>query len=261
MKQPGSSGRAARLALAAVLSIGTTPAIGSAQAPPPPQASPPTMPGRVAEMQHHFVDISRLHEALVGGDLPAAREPARRLMSVLPPDGLSFPAAPFVAAIRQAGKRALDASSLSVAASATATMLVQCGECHRAAGLRPAPAVPTRPDVGGIVGHMLEHERALDDLLRGLITPSDSSWSQGAERLRTAPLRRSDLPPDPQLTAEVRRAEAVVHQAAGRAADAGTPAERVSVYARLLTGCAQCHGLHRGVWGPRTPVGRTVPAR
>jgi hypothetical protein len=99
---------------------------------------------------------------------------------------------------------------------------------------------------------MLEHQRAVDELLQGLVVPSASQWSRGAERLRTAPLSPADLPADSGLAGSVRRADERVHQIAARAANATTPPARSGVYADLLTTCADCHSLHQRIWGPRS---------
>jgi cytochrome c553 len=153
--------------------------------------------------------------------------------------------------IRDAGRRLTAAASLDAAAPHVSSMLALCGDCHRALAVRPTPSSPTRPDVGGLVGHMLEHQRAMDELVQGLVVPSTSQWTAGAERLRTAPLRPAELLPDRGLTDEIRKAETRVHDLAGRAAQASTLEDRAAVYASLLANCSQCHGLHGAVWGPR----------
>jgi hypothetical protein len=99
---------------------------------------------------------------------------------------------------------------------------------------------------------MLEHQRAADELLQGLLIPSEARWRSGAERLRTAELLRSDLPADPKLTPEIRKAETAVHALANRAAAATATSERAAVYVDLATTCARCHSLHRQIWGPKT---------
>jgi mono/diheme cytochrome c family protein len=216
------------------------------------QTSLPSNPQRLAEMRHHFLQVTLVYEAVIRGDLAAVRAPATEL-SILPtPTGLPLTAAPFVDAIRTAGRQAAVATTLEAAAAPAAMMLAQCGECHRAAGIFPAPSTRTYPDVGGVVGHMLEHQRAADELLQGLLIPSESRWTQGAARLRTAELSRADLPSDPKLTPEVRKAETAVHALADRAAAASTTAARAAVYVDLATTCARCHTLHRQIWGPKT---------
>ena len=216
------------------------------------ERSIPTTPARLAQMQHHFLQVTLIHEAMIRGDLPAVRAPARELARLPAPPDTPVRTAPFVAAIAAAAARAAEAPDLETAASATSMMLRQCGDCHRSAGIFPAPSAVARPDVGGLVGHMLEHQRAADDLLQGLLIPSGSLWQRGAGRLKAAPLRPGDLPVDRAFTAELKRTDARVHALAAAAAAATDAPARASVYADLLTTCAQCHGLHRQIWGPRT---------
>ena len=104
--------------------------------------------------------------------------------------------------------------------------------------------------IGGIVGQMLEHGRAVDDMLLGLMIPSSSQWRQGAARLQVAVLDPPKLPPDGGQTEAARQARVRVHRLADQAVAAGTPEQRAGVYREVLGSCAQCHGLHSKVWGP-----------
>jgi hypothetical protein len=88
---------------------------------------------------------------------------------------------------------------------------------------------------------MVAHQRATEQLLRGLVMPSTSEWLGGARALRAAPLHAAEPPRDPQLTAERLRIEEAVHRLAEEAAGAETPAARARVYATLLSRCADCH--------------------
>ena len=110
---------------------------------------------------------------------------------------------------------------------------------------------PKRPPVGGLVGHMLEHQRAADEMLEGLFIPSETQWLRGANRFVAAPLRQQSLPRDPRLTPGIRKAEERVHQLAERARQATAWQDRGQIYAEMLTTCASCHSLHGVVWGPR----------
>jgi cytochrome c553 len=214
---------------------------------------PPLRPSieRQLNMRHHFAEVDRIHEAIVRGDLPAVRLPATELSRMAVPPGTITIAVPYVLAISEDAKAVVAADDLAGAARATASMLRQCGECHTTAKVSPLRPAPPAAAAGGLTGHMLEHQRAVDELLQGLVVPSASQWDRGAERLRTAPLRPGDLPQDPALAGSVRRADERVHQIAARAAVAATPAARANVYADLLTTCADCHSLHRRIWGPR----------
>ena len=101
------------------------------------------------------------------------------------------------------------------------------------------------------MGHMLEHQRATDEMLEGLFIPSEAQWLRGATRFSGAPLRPQSLPRDPKLTTEIRKAEERAHQLAGRAIKATAWKDRGDIYAQMLTTCASCHSLHGFVWGPR----------
>ena len=122
----------------------------------------------------------------------------------------------------------------------------------------PAPGSTNMPTVGGTVGHMLDHQRAIDQMLRGLIVPSQSEWMNGARGLRAAPLHARELPRDAKLAPALLRVEEAVHRLAEEAIGADTVAAKERVYSTLLTRCADCHGLHKGIWGP--PPG-TAPSR
>jgi mono/diheme cytochrome c family protein len=214
------------------------------------ERSLPSNAERLVEMQHHFTQVARIQEAVTRGDLAAVRQPALELANLAVPPEVPASAVPFVVATRLAGQRAADATTIGGAAAAVATMITQCGDCHQAVNVRPSPSTTPRPDVGGLVGHMLDHQRATDELLKGLLIPSDSEWHNGAERLRVAAMKPSELPPDPKLGREVEQAEQHVHELAAEALRATTQNERSTTYAHLLSTCAECHSLHRRIWGP-----------
>ena len=101
------------------------------------------------------------------------------------------------------------------------------------------------------MGHMLEHQRAADEMLEGLFIPSETQWLRGATRFVGAPLRQQSLPRDKKLTSEIRKAEERVHQLAERATKTTAWKDRGDVYAQMVTTCSSCHSLHGVVWGPR----------
>jgi mono/diheme cytochrome c family protein len=203
-------------------------------------------------MHHHYLEVGEIHEAVIRGDLAAVRGPSERLRAALVVPAVPPTLSPFIATMTNAARRANEAGNLTAAAVATTELIAQCAGCHQAAGVRPAVIGRPSPDVGGLVGHMLDHQRATDALLHGLLLPSTVEWERGAALLRKAELHRLDLPPDPEMSREVRQAETRVHAMADEAMAARTAARREAVYARLMTTCAECHGLHPTVWGPRT---------
>lgn len=210
------------------------------------------VPERLIQMEHHYAQALRVHDAIIRGDLGGVQAPAKELSQATLPPGVPASASIYVGNMRAAARRAMFATTLAGAARANVDMINACASCHAALSIYPSPSIVRSPDVGGLVGHMLEHRRAADDMLQGLLISSTSSWQVGAERLRAAPLHASELPPDPRMTAAVTSAEKRVHQLADQAIQASTPAARSAVYVRLISTCAECHGLHRKVWGPGT---------
>jgi mono/diheme cytochrome c family protein len=205
---------------------------------------------RVVRMRHHFSDVMVVHDAVIRGDLAAVRQPALKLAQVAMPADMPASAEPFVADLRQAGARAAEAKTVEAAARATVAMVTACANCHRTVGTFPSPPMPVPRDLGGIVGHMQEHQLALDDMLLGLMIPSASHWREGADRLRVAPLLPATIGHDQKLTDDIRKADVRTHQLAEQALKAEDVADRTEVYAQVIANCSQCHSLHSKVWGP-----------
>ena len=207
-------------------------------------------PARAALMKAHYHDAIAVQDAVIRGDVPAAARAAASLAVAPAPAGLPTAATQFGPAFTAAAGHAAAATTVKSAADAVAAMFTTCGACHAAAGVRPALPVPFRDDVAGVVGHMLAHQRAIDQLQQGLVLPSDALWRQGAEGLKGAPLKRAELPRDNVLTRDITATETRVHRMAEEAIATTEPAMRARQYAQLLTACAECHGAHRKVWGP-----------
>ena len=215
----------------------------------PPQSVAPSA-DRAAFMRQHFALVMAVHEAVIRGDLKTARTQAKEIADRPGPPGLPAAAAPYVATMKSAAAGLSTVAELEDAASATSAMLALCGDCHRAVGTMPASASPPTSAVGGAVGHMLAHKRAVDLMVQGLTVPSAALWQQGAEALGSAPLRRGALPRDPKLTRQILDAEQWVHQMADRARRATDVRSRIYVYSEVIESCGTCHALHGNVWGP-----------
>lgn len=259
------------LIVTAFLYVGVVAITAGAVTPGQTSQSVPSTPARLAEMRHHFADVMLVHEAVVRGDLPAVRPPALRVAAATMPPGMPATTATYLAEIRKAGQRAAEATTLAAAAEATVAMVTGCATCHQGVGVFPVPSRPAGHDLGGIVGHMVEHQRAVDDMLIGLMVPSAAGWRRGAERLRAAPLLPREFPGDPKLTKDIRKVDLRVHELADQAIEAETPGARANAYVALLGTCSPCHGLHSKIWGPgrggnpsllsqdrRPPSGRVV---
>ena len=218
----------------------------------------PSNPQTAQHMREHFTKVREVEAAVIRGDLEAVRAPAEWLASHESTLELDKASASQVSVMRETAKRAADAKDIKSAAAATAAMLAACGDCHRAAGVMPALMQAKPPVVGGTVGHMLQHQRAVDQMADGLIVPSTESWKQGAEALKAAPLRSGALPRDARLTREVAASEDRVHVLAEQASAAAEAQTRVNAYAQIISTCAQCHGLHGRIWGPGVPAPKLI---
>lgn len=207
-------------------------------------------PARANLMKAHYRQVLIVHDAIARGDLPAVAPAARAIAAQEPPTGLRPSAMSSANTLKEIATRTAAATTLEAAARETASMLVTCGQCHLAAGTRPAPPSPPATNVGGAVGHMIEHQRAIDQMLQALVLPSASLWREGTAALKVASLHRSDLPRSAKLPAALADAEKRVHQWADQASTLTEPAAQARSYAQILTTCAECHGLHSKIWGP-----------
>jgi mono/diheme cytochrome c family protein len=207
-------------------------------------------PRRADQMHEQFQAVTAAHEAIIRGNLQDAKNQARMVARFPDPVSLPKTAAPYLAAMRAAAGQATVAADLLGAASATATMLATCGDCHRAVGTMPAHPPPPEARVGGVIGHMITHQAAMDLLLQALTTPSTSLWNQGADALAVAPLAKSKLPSDAKVSGEIMKSEKHIHALAAQARQAEDTASRVAVYSELIQSCASCHGENDKGYGP-----------
>ncbi len=214
------------------------------------QQPPASDPARAAFMQAHFSEAIVLHDAVARGDLAAARTQAVRLADHRPDVPFPTGAHVFFGLMTIDAGRVRDAKTIATAGQAAASLLSRCGQCHAAMHVRMALAAAPDPVVGGLVGQMLAHQRAIGLLLEGLIAPSPATWAAGAREFAT--LRVSpDAMPSRQLAQRARIANARAASLARDAARADRPPDRAEAYGRILATCARCHQEHPGVWGPR----------
>ena len=206
-------------------------------------------PARTDAMRHHFDSATAALDAVMRGDLSAARSEARALLSEPDPSDLPESGAPHLKAMRAGADRAVKAADLEQAAAATSSILAACGDCHRAVGTMPAHPTPPEPKIGGVLGHMEQHKVAADLMAQALTTPSSSLWKDGADALADAPLHRDDLPDTAKISVDALKAEKTIHALAMRALTANEPAARVRIYSELIVSCSTCH-VANGRAGP-----------
>jgi mono/diheme cytochrome c family protein len=219
-----------------------------------PVAAPARTPGVSAHMDDHFAKVTEVHDALIRGDLEAAKEPAKWIAEHQQVAGLPASAGPSLDEMKKGARQVVESADVAAAAHGAAAMAVACGSCHAASNVKPKFPPPAPQAVTSEARtHMLEHQHAIDLLYQGLVGPSVQAWADGAKALKAAPLAGEKLPKDPQLTRERLAAEAAVHALADKAAVAADAQARVQIYAQLAASCASCHALHGKVWGPGLP--------
>ena len=84
----------------------------------------------------------------------------------------------------------------------------------------------------------------------GLVVPSNAMWRAGTGAFSAAPLRADTLPDDPKLTPQLVASERRIHELAAQAAKTDDGGARAVFYGQIIARCADCHALHRKVWGP-----------
>jgi hypothetical protein len=200
---------------------------------------------RAAAMRGHFDAALEVHAAIIEGDLAAAGARAEALAASMAQEPASETSAPARVAILDAAGAVQRAADVLAAARATADLLNGCGRCHRAEHVAPAFAPITRGRSDTLVDRMHIHRNAADQLLAGLIVPSDEAWRSGARELATAALYDPGLPVDPAVHQALSATQERFHRLATEAVQADDPRARAAFYAQFLAGCADCHTRHR----------------
>lgn len=242
-------GSAALLLVAAGCGRSTEPPAQQAPAAPPTAAAPSADVAK--HMADHFSKVREVEEAIIRGDLEAARAPALWIADHQETTGLPAGTETYVAEMKVAARAVANTSDVSMGAVAAASLVASCGGCHAAAKVTPRLPEAVAPTPGtGRVRHMREHQHAVDLMYRGLVAPSDEYWNKGAAGLKAAPLGTKELPAAATGSAA---SEARVHELAERATAATDRSARVAIYGLVIGSCANCHGKHGMVWGPGLP--------
>ena len=205
-------------------------------------------PLRAAYMRAHFHQALLLHDAVARGDIARARAEAATLAGISPNVPMPAGATAFQGALTQAAREAAAAASLEDAARATATLFGTCGQCHKANHIRAAVPAASDSQVGGLVGHMLLHQKGLDNLLEGLVAPSDAQWVEGVRIFAGPKFDPHGMPGKTRKAIEYGETELAV--LAGHAAPAERTRDRVDIYARVVATCGNCHRTHGKFAGP-----------
>jgi hypothetical protein len=211
-----------------------------------------------AHMSDHFTRVRAVEEAVIRGDLEAAKVPAQWIADHQETTGLPEGSEAQVTAMKDAARAVTAAADIPSAARSAAALVGACGDCHAASKVTAAmPLVMLGEAKPGKAAHMAEHQLAVDMMYRGLVAPSDDEWSKGAEALKKSALGAKDLPEAKDALA----AEKKAHQLADQALKATDRAAKVAAYGEVVGSCASCHGIHGRVWGPGAPEPEKAPEK
>jgi cytochrome c556 len=212
-----------------------------------PSLSGHSLNGQAAKAHHPsgmFDQVLAMHHAVVRGDLQALHSPAAWFAEHGSTRSRAGETDVLEESLKLAAARAAAATDVSRAGAAVADLVGACGSCHETLQVTPRLPAIARPGHTSIVGHMLRHEQAAEQMLHGLVMPSDSLWLQGTTAFAETPLRAGDFPVDFERGEKMARVEADVHQLAQSAFAAETLSSRARAYAQLLGTCAACHQRH-----------------
>lgn len=233
-----------RTVLAAVL---LTSCIPAEESPAPAQVAPAVAPevvppGTAEHMRTHYRDALEIKEAVIAGDLPGVREPARRLREVPGPSPASW--RPYIDKEAELATRTLSARNLATAAKMAGGLANSCGACHEALGGGPRfdpPAAAPVPIAHQAREHMLRHQWAADRMWDALVSRNDDIWASGADLLADAPLQRDDLTADVELPEELLLLGDRVHGIGAQARTTTAWPARAELYGEFIATCAACH--------------------
>jgi cytochrome c553 len=190
-------------------------------------------------MLQHFVRVAALERAVIDDDMEEVRKHAKAIKQGRTGDPASW--APYVSYLHRAADAVLRAPDMDQAAIATATVVGQCGRCHKALGVGlkgnkggDAPADAT------VAQKMRRHQWATDVLRTGIVFSSDELWVRGAKVLASSPLHTSEVSGAGPIEPKVAEHVTILRKLAEIAVTA-KPEERQGTYGAILRTCTNCH--------------------
>ena len=233
-------GTSVSVVVCCLLSLGGLAPLAGSQGAPVPQTQPQPIPELRPRMREHFSKGAAIRDAVIRADLEGVRAPAKWLAEH-PPEDLPESAKPNVREMQRLAADLAGAANLPQAARGVARLAAACGACHTAIEVTPTlVAAFPRGEDETLKGEMKKHYRAADLLYRGLVVPSEHSWTSGAKALAGDPTEL-ELRRGPGAKPEIETLARRLHDLAEEAGKAGDPKARTEVYGRMLETCSDCH--------------------
>jgi cytochrome c553 len=219
----------------------------AAEGPRPPAESPvgvevevPSATAEPRRMHDRYDRVEVVRDALVVGDLVAAKRLGRELDQPVTAVELPKAAEGLRDAVPTRANAFLAAASLPQGARAFAQVMLACGSCHTAAGVRWSFDEPAWPEGDELAEHMGRHAWAVDRMWEGLMLGDEERFDLGARRFVEAPLT-GEVPVADEHPPGLSAIAARLHRRARQAERAKGMGERAAIYGDVLAACAQCH--------------------
>lgn len=202
-------------------------------------------------MQAHAQDIEALRTALLRGEEPEARAALAALKGRLPLKVLSPQANVAQRDLMRVLGEVEASPDLPTLAEGTGRLLVQCGACHRAAGIAlPVEPLPPLPADADQRARMVQHGLASQRMAQALVADDEASFALAAEALAEVSLFPQALDPSGQAPPEPLEAAVRVVDLARQAS--GAREARGERWGQMQMACASCHRAVEGA-GPEAP--------
>ncbi len=216
-----------------------------APVPEPRVATPPAAKDLHVHMEEHFVALSSARNAVVAGDLDAARERLGWLATHETTEELPAAWTVFVSAMREAAKRSTEDVGAEALARGVAHVASECGSCHESMGKGPRYGEePSAAEGDTPRDHMIRHHEASEQMWQGLISGDDKRWLAGASALAdTEPLRKLKHPKEESAPDLSRALGVKVHELGLEGLGKMDRVGRANLYGELIGTCALCHAV------------------
>jgi len=194
-------------------------------------------------MQEHFVALSTARDAVIAGDLDAARERLVWLAEHEATPELPETWVGYVGSMRNAAKRANAGTNATEVGRGIARVAAECGACHTEMKQGPSfEAEPVAVEGDTTKDHMQRHAAASELMWQGLISGDDVAWVTGATALtHQDPLKDLHHPKGTDAPESATALAGRVHALGSEGLAKLEPLERAKLYGDLIGTCAACH--------------------
>lgn len=213
--------------------------------PETPALREPTEVEMVSAMEEHYTLAIRAHDALIRGEIDAAKSHLSALSAATLPERAPEAWSALHGSLKTAAAGAARADDLPSVARGLAAVAETCGDCHTALGRGPNYPAPAPPDAVDLPEQMRAHQFATERLWEGITGRWEYGWLRGTELLAASAVFRGEISP------ELSGLEADLRTAATLAGAAATPHDRAIRYGEILAMCAVCHRAANVVFQPQ----------